>query len=288
MKPAKRNVLAVAAAFVLAFLAVTPSLAVAKKKAKEPKGPKLEITKAHLTGVGYAFKDDPPAFIGFEDVTENTGGATAPPSKTELLIVHADIRRRVAVRHVKALAPGKKDAGERFARWAGVRTLPLGAYSLYVCANENNKRCKRIRGKFYVINKTWDGSFSGQGQWPLQEGARESWGSPNLKFTFNGGGGGAYLYTMSGTVRFQDEGTTSGGCTYSGSYVLGNPSGTLTLDYAHENYAGLAVTSPNLYPVQTTCGDTSGPTFYNYLNTSRADGSPQPLPFGTELLQGST
>jgi hypothetical protein len=287
MKPAMRNLFLVGIALIVGSFALPAPLALAKKK------PELVITQARLTGKSYAFKDDPPAFLAFEDVTKNAGKGSAGRSSTELVITHGNIEERIGSRPVPQLGPGKKDSGEKLIRWPGAKGLPAGAYRLFVCADASKKvqidrHCRRLRGKFIITKKTWDGFVGGAGDWPLNDGARETWDAKDAKFTFtNYAGGGTFLFKMSGTVVFKDSGTTSGGCVYSGNYVLGNPEGTLTLDYLSEKYVGIAVTSPNLYPVQTTCGDVTGPTFYNYFSASAPDGSGLPLPFGTDRLQGS-
>jgi len=139
------------------------------------------------------------ADFSFQDVTKNTGKAAAGRSVTAYYLEplfagpRAD-RYRLGSRTVSRLGDGEGDPGVASASVA-TNDLPLGAYALEICADDEKQVRERKDGKFancsitgrrfYVVKDDWQGSIDGVGssgdiadleQWQSQGVAHLSFG----------------------------------------------------------------------------------------------------------------
>jgi hypothetical protein len=278
---------------------------------RKPK-PDLVVTDATKHGARYAVRGlSDNARLSFKDVTENKKkqghDAPAGPSETGMFLAPKNAgggaqALKLASRDVPRLAPGDSDRGGA-SDTVSVDILPLGAYKVEVCAdvkdrvrerNENNN-CRRA-GSFYVVQDIWSGSVTGAGAVGSASGA-ETWQTSDARLSLDEyAGKGVFVYAFTGTVTWNDDGVTTGGCRVSGH---GQKSFTLVpsvkLDYSDGNYRG-KVSTPAFYPITVSpppegsefCRPNPytvpGPSTREILNIP----TPKTLKFDQNELQGSS
>ena len=295
-------------ALVTGGVLVAMGLAASAIAAHKPK-PDLVVTKATQHGDDHGVQPFN-AKLSVNDVTENKKkqghDARAGASQTGLYLApqHAGSNAdalHLTSRKVSALAPGDSDPGVT-SDTVSTGILPLGAYKVEVCAdwkndvherNENNN-CTRA-GSFYVAQDIWSGSVDGVGAIGSASGA-ETWHSSNAQLAIDHyAGNGVFVYDFTGTVTWNDDGTTTGGCKVSGhgqksfKHVTG-----INLDYSNGNYGGKVSIRP-FYRISLT-PPPGGSEFCTHASTVPGPGTreilsiptPKTLGYDQNELQGSS
>jgi hypothetical protein len=92
---------------------------------------------------------------------------------------------------------------------------------------------------------------------------------------------------MSGSVSYRASQGFDTGYNRQGAQTDFSPVGTLTLDYAQENYTAIGrVAAGFRYVVVGVCEPAEGPTQPIFLDSGIGTRGPRPLPFGTERIAG--
>lgn len=248
-------------AFMLVFAGFAP---LALARAGDRPQPDLVITNARAGGSQYAFKGVD-ATLNVHYATKNKGRARAGQSRSVTVLVPEFAGRHprkheLRAHRVPALRPGDSDGGGGTIDFS-TGDLPLGAYDIQVCAdyfdkvNEEHEgnNCTSTDREFYVVKEDWEGSVSGDG---VVAGAPhgEKWHSGQADLVFGKYlGGGAFRYDFSGVIQWTDNGTNSGGCTYTGSGTKrvneSNSGPGITLDYGKANYRGTEALDSRFYTI---------------------------------------
>lgn len=300
-----RRRLALTAVAAAALLVLAPASAQAGSK------PDLLVTAARLSGDPFVFYGGAhQPNVSFTAVTANRGPAATQPSVTTVYLEHGGRHWRLATRAVPALGAGAKDRGR--ATLVREPRLPLGGYSVVVCADGRNQvaeareqnNCKQLPDRFFVVTTDWSGSIGGTSSLgPLLNSgpipgdhSQESWRSDNADYFFDEyRGEGLFEYEMIGShFEYHDGGADASGCTYSGG---GNAKGegSFLVNYLDETYDGLAGVA-TFYSIASTCPrgesiELEGPSENIALQTSIIRPSHeiwQPARFGSFKLAGSS
>lgn len=178
-------------------------------------------------------------------------------------------------------------------------TLPLGAYEVQICADpkvpqrETAASCFLCDKCFFVIKRSWITSTSssyplfGPGIGTAAETSQSKGATFNFVPPVPGQEPGVFFYKMAGSVAYTASGSF-GGCTYSGSGVDANPLGTLSMDYANEQYSLQGASGGFTYPIIDNCGGTVQPDDVpGPRNPFLDSGGEQTLPFGRETVVGT-
>jgi CARDB len=228
--------------------------------------PDLVITNVRAGGSEWAFKGVD-STISVHYVTKNKGSRRAGRSSSVTSLVPEfagahPAKHELVSHHVPALDPGDSDRGGGTINFS-TSDLPLGAYDIEVCADyfkkvgeehEGNNCTSADRG-FYVVQEDWEGSVSGDG---VVAGApqAEKWHSGDAHLSFDKYlGNGAFHYDFIGVMQWTDNGTNSGGCTYTGSgseRVNASNSGSdpgITLNYGNARYRGTEALDDHFYTI---------------------------------------
>jgi hypothetical protein len=283
-------------------VAATAPGAVARKPAPPPKGGlRIHHTDLESSDGLFVFQNERRPFLAIEDTTVNTGTEPSSDSESAVYLVHGSRHWLLANRKVGRIRPGRRNSGTE--HLVDVMDFPIGAYTAVACAGAQhgyaaaarNGRC--IKGRtldFFVAAKRWTGSVGGSLDSAL--GNIEQWSSSDTQLVYAVyEGKGVFTYRFTGTVTWKDSGTDQDGCTYSGTgsktYTPQvQPTGSFSIDYKHEEYAGGFVEAAPLYPVTVSCPKanpftTHGPVapsiFASKLGTHTS------LPFGSTALPGS-
>lgn len=297
-------VLALVIAPLLTAAALAPSAA-AKDKQKRPD---LEITRAVARGTDWVFDGaQGVASFSFQDVTENTGKAGARPSVTAYYLDPRfgglATRYRLESRRVSRLGPGDRDPG-------GARVtidtsdLPLGAYALEICADDEKQvreekdgkfaNCDITGRRFYVVKDDWQGSIEGVGS-STDIADLEQWQSQGVAHLSLGKylGHGVFRYDFAGTVEWITDGVNINSCRWSGSGSQAidetNSAPGIRLKYGDGRYLGTVALNARFYTITISsefnpeiCSNTTpGPAFLDFLTIG-----PRDLSFNQNQLMG--
>jgi hypothetical protein len=240
--------------------------------------------------------------VTFQYQAKNLGPAKSPAGAVALYIYHGTKAIGLAVQHIPALNPGISRIQVVTKRVRADHLVTLGGYNAEVCAYAAHRspvpaQCYKLKGGLAVIAEKWGGQLTTHATHP--SGVIEDTQSRRAAFMFQSFRSGRAKYKLSATIQITDSGTTPGGlCTWTGAYVLGNPVGTLTLDYnyPHPSYIGVGfLPPPGTYPINGSCGfgmEAGGPISGDFFLTDECSvGVPHcsgtPLPFGATKLTGS-
>lgn len=265
--------------------------------------PDLVIANADAGGSPYTFQGVD-ATLNVHYVTKNKGRAVAGRSRSVVALApefagrHAQ-EHEISVHGVPRLHPGDSDrAGKAIDLDTG--DLPLGAYDVEVCADyfhdvreeREGNNCTSTGREFYVVKEDWAGSISG---------ADVVAGAPKAEKWHSGGdvhlsfgkylGEGAFRYDFNGVVQWTDNGTNSGGCTYTGSGTEqvdeSNSGPGITLNYGRAHYKGTEALRNHFYTIYNSgfsyCKDNlQGPAALDFMQIPV-----RPLRFNQNELTGT-
>ncbi len=311
MHPRLRLVLPLvtASALLTTLLAGAAANQPAVAKAAKPKLPDLVVSPGELRGdhyllLGKRYGGD------WKGVVKNKGSAVAAPSITRVYIASTRLQRNVRARDriLQAAVPRlRAGAQERVtAEYRPARNDPVpGGYSVWVCADATNRvresneknNCRSVAPRdlrFYVGFEKWTGSLSGHGPMTWGGSTREDWSGTDILLTMSSvvEAAGVFAYDLSGNVHYEVSGTSTGGCTASGSgnvaAAAGPLPGYLRLYYEREFYLGGAAGTGSDYDYLLDCGGTVSPYpgAQNYLFFNTGPEFP-PLPFGAKTISGT-
>lgn len=299
------------AALVSATLAVFTTAAQPALAGKQAR-PDLVIAEGALTGRDYAIPGeenvlrltDETANMGYRAAGKSTTGVSfsAPKSSGENAKPQGFTR---PVRKIKGFVGDSslKTTRSPVLRFPGI---PLGAYDVTICADvrdqvkERNERNNCLTGRdshLFVTKRTWSGTLAGSA--PARSGSlRDDWSSTDGTLELSGyRGDGEFSYNFGGTVTWATSGTDAADCTWSGSgsetfSARSDEHGDLFLDLDPDGYqatlSGFEIEYPTSGQCPTGPRTSTGPDNTTFLDTGAGGGGPQPFPFGSEAIAGTS
>jgi hypothetical protein len=284
----------------VAFAAFAPS---ALARAGDTPKADLVIVNARAGGSEYAFKGLD-STISTHYATKNKGRRRAESHSSSVTLLVPEFaganphKYELASHRVPELRPGDSNRGGGSIDFS-TNDLPLGAYDIQICADYFNKvreenehnNCTSTDRNFYVVQEDWEGSISGDG---VVAGAphAEKWHSGDAHLSFDRYlGDGAFRYDFIGVVQWTDNGTNSGGCTYTGSGTkrinATNASPGITLNYGRAHYKGTEALDSGFYTIFVSgfsycTKDLKGPVALDFMQIPV-----KPLHFNQNALQGT-
>jgi hypothetical protein len=238
--------------------------------------------------------------VTFQYQVKNFGSAASPPARVVLAIYHGAKAITLGGHPIPVLKPGVSHIERVTLTVPKSQLLVPGAYGVVVCVHAlgiraTQAQCYPLKRQLAVIADRWGGMLTSHAT--HASGVVEDTRSVGTQFLFDSFHEGVATYKLRATIQIADSGTApSGGCTWSGSFVVGSPSGVLSLDYyPKETYYGLgALPSAGTYPILGSCGpgmQLGGPiSSWFFLTDDCTAGrvcAGSPLPFGATKLTGS-
>ena len=282
-------------ALAMATLLALPSLGVAAAK------PDLVVSTAHVKGSDFAFRGAGSLDLRVDFTVKNKGGKAAKRSVAKVYLVHGRDRYEIASPTVPAIGAHRLETVDAPAKRHN--DFPVGGYAMRVCADANHalkesnekNNCKSLKdefSRFYSVYRKYQGTAAGNGPGhPFEPSVRESWDGQDIAFTVQGAQKGVFTYGVAnaGSVAYFLSGTTSTGCTHSGSGVLQlSGDSALTVDWRSENYTGFGKPS-GTYQTSNTCDPDNpgtGPVNGFVFATDLLAG-PVSVPYGSQELAGT-